>query len=303
MLRWTAAGAVSAPTTVQMRLTRHYPDRLQAGAPQPDRCLSPEELRQNLHHFTQGLRGPRTRPCTGLVLSGLGLGERADLPAALDLARELGMDHIVVHASADDLLPSPGHVAPASDTRWHPRIDVLVLPCPPASRAEALRAALRQRAAPRLVCTVRLSPATVDELDALLPALIDGRPDELVWTLPFPSGTPPAPPDLTQVRAALSRAEPACAAAGIPTSIKGLPACLGPELQITRRRTGNRWYVDADHQGDKALLFLPEVVRFHKSDGCRFCREDADCDGYFAEYLDAAEVALRPLEAEPAPSR
>jgi hypothetical protein len=293
MLRWTPAGAVSAPTTVQLRLTRHYPDRVRAGAPEPARCLSPEELRANLVHFTEGLRGPRTRPCTTLVLSGLGLGRRSDLPGALDLARSLGMDRIVVHASTADLLADGTAPPAAARPQWRERIDVLVLPCPAPDEAPALAAVLAARVSRRLVCTVDLGVAAREGLGDLLEALVAGRPDEVVWTLPFPRGVDSRPPPLGRVRRALATALPTLADAGVATTVKGLPRCLSPGLVTTRRRTGNRWYVDADHQLDQALLFLPEVVRFHKGDACRFCVEDSRCDGYFAPYLagpDAAEL-------------
>ena len=67
-------------------------------------------------------------------------------------------------------------------------------------------------------------------------------------------------------------------AAGIASGVKGLPAC-----RLTRPdrlwRSANRLYVDVDHQRDDALLFFPDVVRFTKSDRCRFCSADARCDG------------------------
>lgn len=298
MLRWTPAGAVSAPTTVQLRLTRHYPDRVRAGAPEPARCLSPEELRTNLVHFTEGLRGPRTRPCTTLVLSGLGLGQREDLPGALDLARTLGMDRVVVHASAADLLADGTAPPAAARPHWRERIDVLVLPCPAPDQAAALEAVLSARVSQRLVCTVDLGVAACEGLGGLLDALVAGQPDEVVWTLPFPRGVASRPPALGAVRALLAAALPPLRDAGVATTLKGLPRCLSPGLDLPRRRTGNRWYVDADHQLDQALLFLPEVVRFHKGDACRFCVEDADCDGYFAQYLDQPGApGLVPLSA------
>ena len=79
MLRWTAAGAVSTPTWVQIRVQRSYPGRIRAGAPTPTRSMSPEELAENIRHFTQGLQGTRSVPCTGLVLSGVGVARREDV--------------------------------------------------------------------------------------------------------------------------------------------------------------------------------------------------------------------------------
>jgi hypothetical protein len=57
--------------------------------------------------------------------------------------------------------------------------------------------------------------------------------------------------------------------------------------------------VDADHQAESALLFFPDVVRFHKADVCRFCSANGNCDGFFATYLRRAGFpALQPIEEE-----
>ena len=87
VLRFTGAGVVSTPTAVQIRVTRTLPGRLAAGAPIPDRTLSDEEVEANLRHFVVGLRGPRSRACDALVLSGVHLGERHGLAEVVRAAR------------------------------------------------------------------------------------------------------------------------------------------------------------------------------------------------------------------------
>ncbi|MBM4366727.1 MAG: hypothetical protein FJ102_10975, partial [Deltaproteobacteria bacterium] len=98
--------------------------------------------------------------------------------------------------------------------------------------------------------------------------------------------------------AALRGVVPGLVAAGLRVAIRGLPACLLAELSAHAGKTGNRWYVDADHQVDKALLFFPDVVRFHKVDDCRFCTRNEACDGWFANYLRRPGFGrLAPIEA------
>jgi hypothetical protein len=84
---------------------------------------------------------------------------------------------------------------------------------------------------------------------------------------------------------AIKQVVPMLQAAGVRVDIKGLPACYLGEFSPLLRRTVNRWYVDADHQLGKALMFFPDVVAFYKEEDCRFCTADAQCDGFFATYL------------------
>lgn len=286
MLRWTPAGAVSAPTTVQIRVQRHHPGRVRAGAPAPSRGLSPAELAANIDHFTVGLRGPRTAPCTGLVLSGAGVATRPDLPAALDRARAQGVGHVVLHLGEGDLAPAA--TAPRHLDALAGRVDVLVVPLQPEhDPARGVRAVslARERGIRVASNTVLRAPALARLPDAV-DLLIALRPDAVTLTHPFPAGVDPgmiAP--LSRIRAALDAALPRLDAAQLPARIKGLPAChLGPHAQRLGR-TANRWYVDAEHQGAAALLFFPDVVAFHKDDACRYCPADARCDGSFAAWL------------------
>jgi hypothetical protein len=85
----------------------------------------------------------------------------------------------------------------------------------------------------------------------------------------------------------LQRAVPALEALGIGVGIKGLPPCFLGELSRCSWRSSNRWYVDSEHQLDKALLFFPDVVSFTKVENCRFCKLDSRCDGFFGAYISS----------------
>ena len=81
---------------------------------------------------------------------------------------------------------------------------------------------------------------------------------------------------------------------GLPPdiSISGIPPCLSKKANL--KQTSNRWYVDADHQKEKALLFFPNLLRYYKADSCRFCKLNTQCDGFFRQYL-SQDILLRPL--------
>ena len=288
MLRWTPRGAVSLPTTLQIRLEQAYPGRIRAGAPVPSRSLTPSELQHNLRHFTEGQQGPRTRPCSGLVLSGAGVVQRPDLPEALSLARRLGMKRVVAHLEVDDL-----HGAGLAAL---PSLDRLVLPV--RGSIGPLRAALEGPLAGRdVVVHAILEPSLLPLAKELLACLLAARPAGVAWTFPYP-GTP-GPwlrPDeaVASISPVLDRLE----AAKVPSWVNGLPACLLGRHAKTLRRAANRWYVDADRQAGAALLFFPDVLAFHKSESCRFCAADAVCDGFFKEWLQQPGwPGLTPLDA------
>ena len=88
-------------------------------------------------------------------------------------------------------------------------------------------------------------------------------------------------------------------AAKVAWGIKGLPACRLGALSDRLWRSGNRWYVDAEHQGTEALLFFPDVLRFAKGDACRFCALDGKCDGVPEPWLAAGLAGrLEPVTLE-----
>ncbi len=288
MLAWTSAGAVARPRTVQLRLHRAYPDRVPAGAPVPTRSMSTAEVADNLRWFTAA--STRGLPCDAVVLSGQGVPARPDLPELVALARSLGVTRVTLHVGLEDLA---GPVVAGVDRQVLP---VRLGPggADPAALAAAFEAA---RAAGVAVDANVPLPAEALPLvsDAVAIALRGAA--SVTFTYPFPTGGAEAPPPVAEAVAALRAAVPRVEAAGIPVGIKGLPACwLGP-LARHLRRSANRWYVDADHQKEGALLFFPGVVAFAKADPCRFCAADAACDGFFPAWEGrAGNPPLRAVE-------
>lgn len=285
MLSWTRAGAVETPTTLQIRVTRNFPGRVAAGAPEPARSLDDDEVYANVEHFTRKRRGPRTTPCTSLVLSGVRLDERPRLAAILDEGRGWGIGRVVLHLGPGDrdrLIRSPiGR-----------RVDAVAIVVRDETDLADV-AALRN--GPDVTAVVLLDEHGLSRLDNLVTGLARVKPQRVVLTWPFPPAAPP--PHAARVAAALPMAFAILDAEGVPCHVKGLPACalgvVGPERLL---RSGNRWYVDAAHQKDEALLFFPDVVRFAKGDVCRFCTWGDRCDGAPAPWLERGlSGPLRPF--------
>ena len=174
--------------------------------------------------------------------------------------------------------------------------DLVVLPLQPAEAYGALSAgaevleACRSRAIPVASNTV-LTPAALPMLLAAARVAARGQVQSHGFTFPFPvdgqaEDIAPAP----RAVAALAPAVRLFTDAGIRVWIKGLPGCYlaspgGPDLASLIHRSANRWYVDADHQRERALMFFPDVVAFFKEDTCRYCALDWRCDGFFATFL------------------
>ncbi len=292
MLRWTSAGAVSTPETLQVRVEAHHPDRLPAGAPTATRRLTPDELRANVHWFTEGLRGPRTRPCTTLVLSGHTVATRPDVPSLLDYGRELGIRRVVLHAGNAELA--------ALDLSWmRGRVDTLVLPLHSPGEVLSLVSLARRAIDATLAVTfaIDLNRSVLPHLPSLVRQLDELRPAQIVVTWPFPTHEAPAERAPSPHTWAHPLAEALRQPRQNPLIVRGLPACHLVGIPAPIRRTTNRWYVDAEHQMENALLFLPSVVTFTKPDVCRFCVRDSDCDGFFQAYLDNGHPPLSPLSA------
>lgn len=294
MLAWTHAGAVARPTTVQIRVQRSYPGRIRAGAPVPTRGMSREEILDNLRFFTVGKRTPRTTPCDTLVLSGVGVAGRPDALEIIAAGRADGLNRVILHAGVEDLAGlDPG--------RFTGEVDVLVVPVQPGGDLVAAARAISVAVASGLTVHANtvLSANALPGLGSAARLLASARPHLLTFTYPFPinggdAADVPTPP---RAVAALREALVVLDGAGLPTVIKGLAACyLGPDA-ARLRRTANRWYVDADHQKDRALMFFPDVVSFHKDEVCRFCQADRVCDGFFAAYLRRPGFPpLRPID-------
>lgn len=290
MLRWTQAGAVAAPRTVQIRVQHDFRDRIEAGAPLPPRGLDPRELVENIRYFTEGLRGPRSRPCETLVLTGAGLSTRADLGPAVLIARACGVERVVMHVDLDDLEAvaggEHGGLADALAVRLDLRAGLgraLQAVSAAVSRGQEVRAAVVLGAEP---------PAAV--VEAAL-AVVAAGAAAVQLSYPFP-GAAEAPPPVPQA-VAVVEAVAAALPEAVGFSVKGLPACALQPSTARRGawRTPNRWYVDARHQLGAAVLFLPDVVRFAKADLCRFCALDGRCDGFFAgEHLSPGLPPLAP---------
>ena len=281
MLTWTPAGAVERPRALQIRLQRSYPGRVRAGAPVPTRSMPTPEVRANLEWFTAATT--RGRPVESVVFSGVGAASRPDLAELCAFAKERGVARLTLHAGVEDLDALGAEPLP---------VDTLVLPLQVGESGSNLAAAARVLAAARsmglaTVANTQLVASALPVLEGAARVACATGVRAMTFTYPFPidgAASGEAPPPARAV-AVLGEVVPGLLAAGIAVAVRGLPACLLGEYSALAGRTGNRWYVDADHQLDKALLFFPDVVAFHKSDECRFCDRNARCDGWFATYL------------------
>ena len=288
MLKWTAAGAVEHPTTLQVRLERRYPDRVQAGAPIPTRSLRPQELLDNLSFFTEGMRGGRHRACERLVISG-GQLARDDLACALDHARAWGVREIILHAGAQDF--------PALKADFLVgRVNRIVLPLQPGDEAPLGAVKKCREAGVEITTLTVLTVAAVKRLAQLGGQIVGIAPSSVVFSYPFPGQDRADLPPPSNLVSSLTPVVERLVKNGLAVRLSGLPGCyLGP-LASHIGRSGNRWYVDAEHQGQNALLFYPGVLRFWKEETCRFCRLDQVCDGFFREYLSQGFPALTPVD-------
>jgi len=294
MLAWTPAGAVPRPRTLQIRLHRAHPDRVPAGAPPPSRSLTTEEVAANLRWFTAA--STRGLPVDALVLSGHGVPARADLPEVLALARALGVVRVVLHVGLEDL----AGLEPIAG------VDRYVLPvrlgpdgADPAALISALEGA--RRAGVPIDANIPLMTTALPFAAAAAALARDAAAGSVTFTYPFPPGGPAlegqGPPPVPDAVAALAAALPEVEGRVPSVSVKGLPACWIPAHARLVRKSQNRWYVDADHQKEAALLFFPGVVAFSKGDVCRFCAADGACDGSFPAWAGRpGNPPLRPFE-------
>ena len=285
MLRWTAAGAVRDPTAVQVRIAPLFAGRVRAGAPTPARALTIAEVAENLAWFAKGRVGPRTPACTTAVLSGV--DDPQPLVEVVAEARAQGIDRVVWHLGSD-----PVHLGLAA------AVDSLVRVArgPWDLDEEAIR-----DVGTSLSVVVPLESGVLPGLEQLAHWLVDRAPDQVVFQWPFPSGGA-LPPDAAEAADAVRSAVALVDSAGISVGVKGIPTCILAPSPVVGRwaerawRSGNRWYVDSDHQLDNALAFFPDVVRLAKVDACRFCTAAPRCEGVVEDWLRQGLVGvLTPL--------
>lgn len=279
MLSFTAAGVVSRPDVVQIRVGARGGTAPRAGAPEPHRALSDAEVRANLEHFTLARRGPRTRPCRAVVWSGVEEAQRSQLGAWTAHARSLGVSHVTLHTDR-----------PGSDVAGVEAWSVVGI------APETLVPLLGPRPG-HVAVIVELSEEGVRALSGGLDRIVAARPDRVVLTWPFPPHGDPAP--VAGVRARLPEWVTALGAGGLEVAVKGLPPCLLGDVRPHHARSRNRFYVDARHQGDDALLFFPDVVRFTQVDGCRHCALSTRCDGVAEAWWEQGRLpGVNPIRGE-----
>lgn len=285
MLRWTPSGAVPEPAAVQIRVAPTFSGRIRAGAPTPGRAMTVDEVAENLRHFAKDRAGPRTAPCTAAVLSGV--DDPEPLVDVVRGARGEGIERVTWHLSH-------GHVDPALAAA----VDTVVRVARGPWDLDEVDFAELDTA---LHVVVPLEGGILGGLERLAQWLVDRGPDRVVFQWPFP-GSDSLPPPATEAAAAVRMAVALLDSADVPVGVKGLPPCILAPGPVVGRwserawRSANRFYVDADHQKENALVFFPDVVRLTKVEACRFCRASERCEGVVEDWLRQGLVGvLRPL--------
>ena len=113
-LRFTADGVVGAPTTLQIRIGASGPGRIRVGAPAPSRCLTVDEVLDNVRAFREP--GPRKAPVDSVVLSVL--PDAWSFAACADLVEE-GPGHAHGDGEADALTLAVDGGVDADDAALH----------------------------------------------------------------------------------------------------------------------------------------------------------------------------------------
>ena len=274
MLCWTKAGAVPWPTTVQIRLAKRYEHRIQAGAPSPSRQLSLKEFQENAHYFRHTLNTSRSKPCHAMTLSALQEETPSRLERIAHILRDLQYSYVRAHIDlqAQSLLPYLDFADHIALSIQHPDTWKLY-------DLKAIDPA-------RIYVSILLNHETYAHIDTLCTEI----PKEITITLLYPF---PLSPELIQSAPPIHAIQEQMK--HLPPSIQlaGLPPCLSVR---EGKKTSNRWYVDADHQKESALLFFPDLLRYYKSESCRFCVKNASCDGFFVDYLNE-HVQLNPISS------
>ncbi len=275
MLRWTAAGAVTFPETLQLRLAKQHPDRIQVGAPRPSKQLSIAAVEENFHYFCKTLDSTRTKPCSALTLTGLQDETEASLTEIDTLIRQYSFSYVTCHID----IKSQSIIHKLSSLN---RISVAIQNPRQLDQYQFSLFAPHQ-----LRFTIVLNRSNLQSLRSIYQALQPYSDSHIHFLYPFPLSK-------TIIQNAPSPVALEAALQELPDeiSVSGIPPCLTKRANL--KQTSNRWYVDADHQKEKALLFFPDLLRYYKSDSCRFCKLNTQCDGFFRQYLTES-VQLRPL--------
>ena len=230
--------------------------------------MSPEEVSANIEYFAVSRRGPRTPACTALVLSGV--SDPSSFEALVGTARAQGIERITLHCGVHRSIAASALAASC---------DAVVVSVRDPEDAAAVPSDAH--------AVVLLEDPTA--LEGIAQALVASGAARVTLTWPFPGGE--VPPSAADIAPAARAAIEILDAGGISAGVKGLPLCAlapGPHAgRWTDRvwRSPNRWYVDAEHQLGDALAFFPEVVRFSKPDGCRFCTANRRCDGVAENWI------------------
>lgn len=281
----TSRGLQESPRRLQIRVTQAYGGRVKAGAPTPSRDMTPAEVWASIRHFSIEKRGPRTIPCDTLIISGEGLHLVADLSDVLARARdEAHIQRITVHLGAQDRrsFPSTTLSTVVDDVAINVRS-----PGDVADVAHLLNAGLRVNA------VIELDDETLSAAVSLSQQLADAGASRISLTWPLTGNAPPPISDVTPIARQVARG---LEGRGVTVAVKGIPPCFLNKGYFTATRTQNRWYVDADHQGDSAILFFPGMLTFAKGEDCRFCIASSRCDGVPRRWMEEGLVGkLEPI--------
>jgi hypothetical protein len=291
MIHWTHGGAVTTPTTVQIRLASQNLPTLQAKAPIPRRRLSKTEFLRNLEYFHIGLHGPRSIPCTAVTISGM---DTENIQYIEELRNHKYFAYNSLHI--DYQLDLWAYLETVQDC-----FDKISLPIPSTLDRETWThiEKIPTWSVPSTNFILSLANPNKESIEEFIQRyhpLVQWAKEhdwQLFCSYPFPTNaavSPLSPKDCAIFLSYLHREK-------LPRSpiVKGIPSCVLNTPSLQTSKTSNRWYVDAEHQLQQALLFFPEIMQFYKSDNCRFCALDHQCDGFFAEYLRDFDVNLQPV--------
>ena len=195
-------------------------------------------------------------------------------------ARALGYERITVHAAMD----TAEHVVEsdlngmfdALGVASHERVDVMAI-----RHLEHLRDPNGNR--PHISVVKSLNHEGLAALEDDVTQFIEAGIDRLVLTWPLVAKE--VPPHVQSILERLDGVIRACDVAQIPVGLKGFPLCVLGEYSSRAWRSKNRYYVDAGHQLENALLFFPDIIQLQKLDRCRQCIVSHQCDGIPPQWL------------------